>query len=131
MVFDSTAVDAYRSGSLAVGETLAEILDSIEEGEQVCAALPAMSALTAITDSDTALDVQRLAGHPGVRLISTRGDHVFAAARLAHRLGIRNEIAAAAILALKNNAPLLTSYGAAFRDSKNPMLAMLPIDIED
>ncbi|MFI5930752.1 hypothetical protein [Actinoplanes sp. NPDC051494] len=128
VVFDASAARAYAQHSIDVGEILAEITDAIDNGEDVRAALPAMSYLTALT-ADNAAHLRRLAGHPAVAVVGNRPEHAFPAGEIATSYGVPGDTAASLSLAQEYGTVLLTRHGAALRRSPHPEIADRPIDI--
>lgn len=130
VVLDATAVLAYAAGNAGVGEILSEILDAREDGDQLCAALPAMSLLAAV-DAKNVTDVRRLAAHAAIQVVSTRHDHALLVAGVAAAGNLPGETAAAAWQALHDGAQLLTARGEQIRSASDEIFADLVIDIID
>lgn len=128
-MFDASTVLAYAKGSVAVGEILAELLDTREGGEDVSAALPAVSLLAAV-DSGNARDLYRLTAHPAVWVWDTEAGDVLPAARLAVAFNVPGDTGAALDLALREGAQLLTGYAPTLCNSSNPAIEETVIDID-
>lgn len=123
LVLDATAITSWVRGSLAVGETLAEITD-----EHGAVLIPLWCLIEA--GHDTAmLDRERLdllLGHPATFLIADDGDNWEMLVGLRALTG-RHDAAAAAMLALEMEVGVMTRHPDWYQSVRNGRLT-LPIE---
>lgn len=131
VVMDATAVQAFSDGSPVVPEILLELVDSVAEGENVCAAISSHTIAHTAARFGLSTDIRQLLLMPQVVGVALQARPALAAGRLAQR-GVPVDTAIALLLAMKNKAVLLTGAGMSLRKNlAMPGLDDHIIDIEE